>query len=170
MSRKHRGQFRGDSITYKLPSPAGGVQLETFIPWTLVKRGMKKQVITPLDAPQEFLAEARQEKEKREAEKDTPLMRALGLAHYWQHLLDEGKYQTITEIAKAEGMDLGQASRIIQLTRLATDIIEACVANQELQLTLERLIRYSIPACWEDQRQKFLTLRDLLEQTQGYLS
>lgn len=30
---------------------------------------------------------------------DTPLIRALGLAHYWQRLLEDGKYRTITEIA-----------------------------------------------------------------------
>ncbi|TCW31547.1 hypothetical protein [Gulbenkiania mobilis] len=59
MSKKHRGRFKGDPVTYQLPNPAGGVQLETFVPWTLVKRGLKKQVITPLDAPQEFLEEAR---------------------------------------------------------------------------------------------------------------
>jgi hypothetical protein len=35
--------------------------METFLPWTLVRRGLKKQVITPLDAPQEFLDEARRE-------------------------------------------------------------------------------------------------------------
>lgn len=55
MSRKHRGRFKGDPVTHQLPNPAGGVRLETFVPWTLVKRGFKKQVITPLDAPQEFL-------------------------------------------------------------------------------------------------------------------
>ena len=56
MSRRHRGQVKGDPVTYQLPGPAGGVQLETFVPWTLVKRGMKKQVITPIDVPQAFLA------------------------------------------------------------------------------------------------------------------
>ena len=61
MSKKHRGRFKGDPVTYQLPNPAGGVQLETFVPWTLVKRGLKKQVITPLDAPQEFLSEATRE-------------------------------------------------------------------------------------------------------------
>ena len=45
MSKKHRGRYRGDAVTYQLPSPAGGVQLETFVPWTLVKRGLRKQII-----------------------------------------------------------------------------------------------------------------------------
>jgi hypothetical protein len=30
-------------VTYEIPDPAGGVKLETFIPWTLVKRGAKKK-------------------------------------------------------------------------------------------------------------------------------
>ena len=81
MSRKHRGRYQGAPVTYQLPAPAGGVQLETFVPWTLVKRVHKKQVITPLDAPQEFLDEARREREARDLAQDTPLMRALGLAH-----------------------------------------------------------------------------------------
>lgn len=31
MSKQHRGRFKGDPVTYQLPSPAGGVQLETFV-------------------------------------------------------------------------------------------------------------------------------------------
>eukprot|EP01041_Mallomonas_annulata_P041633 gene41633-biopygen33182 len=84
MSKKHRGHAKGDPVTYQTLLPAGGVQMETFLPWTLVRRGLKKQVITPLDAPQEFLDEARRERLVREMAQDTPLMRALGLAHHWQ--------------------------------------------------------------------------------------
>lgn len=50
---------------------------------------------------------------------DTPLMRALGLAHHWQRLLDEGRFSSMTEIAAAEGIDLGQASKMSRLARLA---------------------------------------------------
>lgn len=89
MSKKHRGRINGRSVTYQLPAPAGGVQMETFVPWTLVKRGLKKQVITPLDAPQGFLSEAVREREARAAAQDSALMRALGLACHWQRLLDE---------------------------------------------------------------------------------
>ena len=44
MSKKHRGRFKGDPVTYQLPNPAGGVQLETFVPWTLVKRGKRAAI------------------------------------------------------------------------------------------------------------------------------
>jgi hypothetical protein len=152
MSRKHRGLVRGDPVTYQLPTPAGGVQLETFVPWTLVKRGLKKQVITPLDAPEEFLEEARRERLLREMGQDTPLLRAFGLAYHWQRLLDEGRFNSITEIAATEEIDRGQASKIVQLTRIAPDIVVACVTGQAYGLTLERLIRRAIPAAWEVQR------------------
>jgi hypothetical protein len=38
-------------------------------------------------------------------------------------LLDEDRFASITELAAAEGMDLGQASRIARLTALAPDIV-----------------------------------------------
>lgn len=43
------------------------MQLETFIPWTLVKRRVRREIITPLDAPVEFREEAAVE--HRETEK-----------------------------------------------------------------------------------------------------
>jgi hypothetical protein len=152
MSRKHRGRANGDPVTYQTPLPAGGVQLETFLPWTLVRRGLKKQVITPLDAPREFLDEARREQLVREANQDTPLMRALGLAYHWQRLLDEGRFNSMTEIAAAEGIDRGQASKIAQLARVAPDIVDACATGQAKGITLQRLTRSPVPAAWDAQR------------------
>lgn len=155
MSLKHRGRAKGDPVTYQTPLPAGGVQMETFLPWTLVRRGLKKQVITPLDAPQEFLDEARRKQQVREMAQDTPLMRALGLAHHWQRLLDEGRFGSMTEIAAAEGIDRGQASKIAQLSRIAPDIVDACATGQAKGLTLQRLTRSPVPAAWDAQRAQF---------------
>ena len=152
-SKKHYGKQTGRPITHELPTPAGGVRLETFVPWTLVRRGLKKRVITPLDAPQEFLAEAKQERAAQAAAQDSALMRALGLAHHWQRLLDEGRFTSITEIAAAESIDRGHASRIAQLTRLAPDIVEACVVEKAVGLVLERLIRRALPLDWAAQRE-----------------
>jgi hypothetical protein len=121
--------------------------LETFLPWTLVRRGLKKQVITPLDAPQEFLGEARREQQVREMAQDTPLMRALGLAHQWQRLLDEGRFSSMTEIAAAEGIDLGQASKMSRLVQLAPDLIEA-IALRRLEVGVSQLLRGKLSASW----------------------
>ena len=130
MPRKGQGRVTGRSVTTSIPSPAGGVKLETFIPWTLVKRGAKKQIITPIEAPEAFRVEAVTERREREAARETPLVRALALAYYWQRLLDDGKYRSITEIAAAEGMDVGQGSRIARLALLAPWVVEACLAGE----------------------------------------
>lgn len=151
MSRRHYGKQTGRPITHELPAPAGGVQLETFLPWTLVRRGLKKQVITPLDAPQEFLDEAQRERQVREMAQDTPLMRALGLAHHWQRLLDEGRFSSMTEIAEAEGFDLGRVSRIARLAQLAPSIVEACATGAAAGVTLESVSRRAIPQQWDEQ-------------------
>jgi hypothetical protein len=102
-------------VTNAIPSPAGGVKLETFIHWTLVKRGVKQEVITPIDAPEAFRVEAVAARRAEGDAQDTASVRALGLAHYWQHLLDTGWFQSLTEIAAAEGLDLAQVSRIARL-------------------------------------------------------
>ena len=73
MAKKDRGMLIGTPTTYQTLSPAGDIQMETFIPWKLVKRGVKRQVFTPLDAPQEFQIEAGAERREREAARHTPL-------------------------------------------------------------------------------------------------
>ena len=149
MPKKTHGKQTGRSITHALPTPAGGVRLETFVPWTLVKRGNKKQVITPLDAPQEFLPEVIREREVRAATQDSALMRALGLAHHWQRLLDEQRAASVAEIAEAEGMGVTQVRRTLRLTLLAPAIIERLARDADI--SLETVMRRCIPNNWSDQ-------------------
>ena len=149
MSKKHRGRTKGELVTYQLPTPAGGVRLETFLPWTLVKRGFKKQVITPLGAPQEFLSEAAREREAREAAQDSALLRAMGLAYHWQRLLDEQRAVTLAEIAEAEGVDVTQVRRLMRLTLLAPAVVERLVGTPDV--VLEQVMRRPMPSNWCDQ-------------------
>jgi len=125
------------------------VRLETFVPWTLVKRGIKKQVITPFDAPQQFLSEATREREARATAQDTSLMRALGLAHHWQRLLDEQRAASVAEIARAEGMDVTQVRRLLRLTLLAPEVLERLTESPEA--VLEHVMRRPWPNGWSDQ-------------------
>jgi len=148
MAKKHRGMMTGEPVTYQIPAPAGGVQMETFIPWTLVKRGVRQHVITPIDAPEHFQLEAVLERQQRKLAKDSPLIRALGLAHYWQRLMDEGKYRSLTEIASVEGIDLGQASRTAQLIRLAPNIVESCLSGGLGGPKLEVMARACMTSVW----------------------
>ena len=54
-----------------------------------MKRGAKKRIVTPPEAAEAFRVTAVHR--TREAEVETPALKALGLAHYWEHLLDTGK-------------------------------------------------------------------------------
>ena len=148
-SKKHYGKQTGRPINHELPTPAGGVRLETFVPWTLVRRGLKKRVITPLATPQEFLAEAKQERAAQAAAQDSALMRALGLAHHWQRLLDEERAASVAEIATAEGMDVTQVRRVMRLTLLAPEVIERLAGAPDI--LLEQVMRRPWPIGWDEQ-------------------
>lgn len=149
MTNKHRGQTQGGPVTYRLPIAAGGVRIETFVPWTLVKRGAKKEVITPLDAPQAFAEEARQERQARASVEHTALLRALGLAYHWQRLLDEGRAASVAQIAEAEGVDVTQVRRLLRLALLAPEVVERLVATPGA--ALEQVMRRRWPLAWADQ-------------------
>lgn len=152
MAKKDIGKFTGEAVTFQIPNPAGGVKMETFIPWTLVKRGVRRKIITPLNAPQAFADESAQEREARIAAQDSALVRALGLAHHWQRLLDDGRFTSMTEIAQAEGLNPGRVSTIARLVHLAPDVVESCLTEGS-GIALEHLIRSgSLPLDWQQQR------------------
>ena len=142
----------GEPATYQTASPDGSVKMETFIPWTLVKRGVTRQVITSIDAPQEFTVETALEKRERKADPNTPLLRALALAHYWQRLLDDGNVPAIGDITQLEEMDVTQVRRLLRLALLAPSMQETIVAKAELTpFNLEFVLRRSMPNDWHAQ-------------------
>jgi hypothetical protein len=78
-------------------------------------------------------------------------LRSLGLAHHWQRLLGQGKFNSITEFAAAEQMDLGQASRIYRLVQLVPDLVERAV-NSDGEVSFSPLLRGKFTPCWQEQR------------------
>jgi len=151
MATKHTGKITGDPITYKIPSPAGATQLETYIPWKLVKRTVRRKVITPIDSPNAFEAEAEYEMKNRTAAQNTPLLRALGLAHHWQQLLDVGKVGSVGDIAVLEGVNVTHVRRLLRLVLLAPNVIEAILSGKAKTVNLESLLRQSLPIYWQAQ-------------------
>lgn len=160
---KNQGKQMGKPKTRRLPAPAGGVRIETFIPWTLVKRGAKKEVITPLDTPQAFQAEAKRDRADVGADRDTPLLRALGLAHHWQRLLDERKVASVAEIAQAEDIDLTQVRRLLRLNLLAPQVLESLMQSSSPRL--DDIIRTRWPVGWARQEKAFVQYRELMPES-----
>ena len=56
---------------------------------------------------------------------DNALLKALARAHRWRRMIESGDYASITELAKAEGVNQSYACRILRLSLLAPSIVTA---------------------------------------------
>jgi hypothetical protein len=67
-------------------------------------------------------------------------------------MLDAGKYTTIGEMAAGEKLDRGYLGRLLQLTLLAPDLVEAIVEGRQADgVTLPALME-PFPTEWKQQR------------------
>ena len=83
---------------------------------------------------------------------DSRLVRALARAFRWRRLLNEGAHATFEELAKAEGVSQSYVSRVLRLTLLAPDIIEAILDGRQPEgMRLEDLLE-AVPVEWAEQR------------------
>jgi len=86
---------------------------------------------------------------------DYTFILALGKAFSWQRMLDEGKYATPKELAQKENVEVTHMYRVMRLTLLAPDIIEAVLnGKQPRTLTLQNVVR-GFPISWKEQRKVF---------------
>lgn len=70
----------------------------------------------------------------------------------WHKPLKEGKFESISELAREIGMDVSFAARLMRLTLLAPDIVEAILMGEEPSgLSLTTLTK-QLPAVSEAQR------------------
>jgi len=149
MKRRKRGRTLGDTTISQLPNPAGGVRIQTFVPWTLIKRRYTKHIITPLGSPEELQAEGASGRENNTASIDSALVRALGQAHYWQRLLDEHHMNSISEIAEVEKTDVTQIRRVLRLTLLAPWLIEEMLRFPQWGVSAVTSLKF--PVTWSQQ-------------------
>jgi hypothetical protein len=88
---------------------------------------------------------------------DPALLKALARAFRYQRLLDEGRYASISEMAAAEKLDRGYLGRLLQLTLLAPDIVEAILDGRHAEgVTLAKLLD-DVPARWGQQVERSTT-------------
>ena len=82
---------------------------------------------------------------------DDLLTKALARAFRWKVRLEDGTYCTIKELAEAEKFNPSYAERILKLSLLAPDIMEAILDQRAGALTVEGLAK-PLPASWTEQR------------------
>ena len=112
-----------------------------------IRRPGRKTVVTPV---------CRQGGTVVSTRADPTLVKALARAFRYQRMLDEGRYASISEMAGAERIDRGYLGRILQLTLLAPDIVQAILDGRHSDgVGLPRLLG-AVAADWPEQRQALL--------------
>ena len=125
---------------------ASPLMLTVHIPLTIRRRGGRKVVIAPdgTEAPAVVAARI-----------DSTLVKALARAFRWRRMLETGVVSTVGEIAVREKINKSYVSRILRLTLLAPDIVEAILdGRQSVGVTLPILME-SFPVDWLGQRRRF---------------
>jgi hypothetical protein len=83
---------------------------------------------------------------------DSTLVKALARAHRWTRLMESGRFSSMTELAAHEKVDQSYLARILRLTLLAPDIVDAILdGRQPRTLTLAQLVR-PVSVQWTEQR------------------
>ena len=82
---------------------------------------------------------------------DNALLKALARAHRWRRMIESGEYASITELAKAEGVNQSYACRIMRLGLLAPSIVAEILDGQHhSDLMLKQLMK-PLPVRWDAQ-------------------
>ena len=80
------------------------------------------------------------------------MVKALARAFRWRKMLEEGVHATIEDLARAKGVNATYVSRVLRLTLLAPEIVEAILdGRQPAGLQLDDLLE-GFPVDWEGQR------------------
>ena len=117
------------------------------IPISIRRRGGRKLVVAPDGTTDTWAVRCRRI--------DNAMVKAIARAFRWREMLENGKYATIAEIAAVEKINESYVGRVLRLTLLAPDIVEAILnGRQPVEMTLAVLVR-PFSVLWEAQRSAF---------------
>ena len=112
------------------------------VPFAIRKRGGRKLVITPDGTTTAPVTRARL---------DNALLKALARGFRWRRLMETGDLSTIQEIAEAENINPSYVSRVLRMTLLAPEIVEAILAGKQPdRLTMAKAME-PFPWQWQEQ-------------------
>ncbi len=129
----------------------GAAQMLTVrVPLAVRKqRGGRKLMIAPCSATSRGSSAA-----------DTTLVKALARAFRWRRMMEAGRYGTINELAAAEKINSSYVSRLLRLTLLAPQIVEAILDGRQPDgMTLPGLME-PFPVEWDRQKSELCSLAD----------
>lgn len=120
-------------------APAQPDILTLRVPFTIRKRGGRKEIMLPDTAAPLRRA-------------DTTLIKALARAYRWKRALDTGAFATIADLAAHERISASYLTRVMRLTLLAPDIIEAILDGHTPDMGVDALLNPMTPI-WAEQRE-----------------
>jgi hypothetical protein len=122
------------------------LELDTLtirIPIRLQRRGGRKLIMTPEGSAPPTPTPRR----------DDTLIKALVRAHRWRRRIESGRAKSITDLAEQEGVTDAYVCRLLPLTCLAPDIVEALLdGRQPKGLRLAEVLGNG-PLIWTAQRE-----------------
>jgi hypothetical protein len=128
----------------KSASPQPNEVVRVRVPFSIRKRGGRKLVVVPAGV------EALPDRPRV----DNAMVKALARAFRWRKLLETEVYGTIEELAAAEKINASYVSRVLRMTLLAPDIVEAILDGRHAPgLTLANTMKY-FPVLWNEQRRQ----------------
>lgn len=108
------------------------------VPFHIAKRGGRKSIVLP-----EGVEQARKP--------DNTLVKALARAFRWKRMLDSCEFATIADLAEREGIAPSYMTRVLRLTLLAPDIVEAILDGKQAPLVTLVRVMEPFPVEWNDQ-------------------
>jgi len=113
--------------------------ITVHVPFRLVKRGGRKEMVLPISRPMPRNV-------------DDTLVKALARAFRWKRMLESGEFGTISDLAQHERIAAPYLTRVFRLAFLAPEVVEAILdGRQPSNLSLEGL-RDQLPVDWLEQR------------------
>lgn len=122
------------------------------VPMTLRRRAQRKAIIGPDGVPLQMAAAA---PPTATTAGDPALVKALARAFRWRRLLEDGRYASVGELAAAEKVDRSHLARLLRLTLLAPDIVEAILDGRHSEALTLAALREGVPAAWGWQQAAF---------------
>ena len=120
--------------------------VRVFLPLALQLKGGRKTIISPVPLSQVA---------PRKPSFDNAMIKALARAFSWRHRIEKGEFSSITALGKAERLNQSYACRLLRLTLLSPDIVQAILeGDHNPELTLRRLLQ-PFPMRWQAQRELF---------------
>ena len=122
-----------------------GQSVNIRIPMQLKRRNGRKVVILPDGA--------RLEHTTARPQCNHSLAATIARAYHWDGLVASGRYASVTALAAALNLDRSFVARVLRLTLLAPDIVEAILSGDEPSgLTYQDLCSGKVPELWCEQR------------------